>query len=564
MSVQLYTRLIGFGLMMAIAMLLASCTRAYSGQSRVVVAEVGEERIFAEEFRTAYVDYLFKTGLEDEPASRTRVLNSIIDTYLLAADARKTGIEETEAFQAAHARHQTKFLIEAFVQQVLYDTLQVAESELEEMFVRANTVLTARHLYARTKDEAEQLYEQLQQGATFDALAPTVFADTALANNGGFIGEFTLDDMDLPFEEAAFALDIGEISPPVKTTTGYSIIKLEDRFVKPLITAYEFAERRGRMMHFVSYRKKIAARKTYAQDVAASLAPVYDMTVVNQLLGQITGAGPVLQGETSDAWQSQTLLTYTKQGRQTSLDVATFRAMAAATSDAQRATVNDLASFQQFTAGLLVREAMLESARALNLEDLPVYKTALAQADRAWVRDYEASRMLADASVSEAEIQDYYKENREALVHQPATRVWEILVEHKTTADSLLRMSGTTAFTQLARDHSLRPGAGAAGGDLGYLTEQQMGEMRAAIQGAETGEILGPLEIRGYYVLLKIGDRLPARPMTLEEAVPSIKAALGREDGKSRLQEHLKVLRAQQTIVIDEPLLAALSLKKEK
>lgn len=549
--------------MMVFAILLAGCTQAYSEQSSAVLAEVGGEQIFTEEFREAYVDYLFKTGLQDEQANRTRVLNSLIDTYLLAADARKGGIEETEAFQAAHARHQTKFLIEAFVQQALFDTLQIAEVELEDMFVRANTVITARHLYARTKAEANNLYRQLQEGASFDTLAPTVFADTALANNGGLIGEFTLDDMDLPFEEAAFALEVGEVSQPVKTTTGYSIIKVEDRFVKPLITTYEFAERRDRIEHFVSYRKKIAARQRYAASVVVALTPAYDEAVVAQLLGQITGAGPVLDGEAGDAWLSQTLLTYTADGQQQTMDVVTFRAMAAATSDAQRAAVQDVDSFKQFVEGLLVRDVMLREARKMNLEALPVYKSALAQADRGWVRDYEASRLLAEVPISEAQIQAYYSANSEILVHPPAIRVWEILVDRKATADSLLQLFSLTPFTQLAARHSLRPGADAAGGDLGYLAENQMGEMGPAIYAAKSGDVLGPLEIRGYYVLLKVGDRVPARPMTLQEATPTIVGSLRKADGKRHLQEHIKALRAQQSIVIDEALLAALSLKKD-
>lgn len=53
-------------------------------------------------------------------------------------------------------------------------------------------------------------------GESFEALAEEVFTNPYLANNGGDIGEFTVDEMDIAFENAAFALNVGDVSAPVK------------------------------------------------------------------------------------------------------------------------------------------------------------------------------------------------------------------------------------------------------------------------------------------------------------------------------------------------------------
>ena len=60
-------------------------------------------------------------------------------------------------------------------------------------------------------------------------LAKTSFNDPMLRDNGGSLGYFTVDEIDPAFEEAAFAPKIGELSQPVRTNDGYSIIRVDDR-----------------------------------------------------------------------------------------------------------------------------------------------------------------------------------------------------------------------------------------------------------------------------------------------------------------------------------------------
>ncbi len=94
---------------------------------------------------------------------------------------------------------------------------------------RSQEKLAVRHLYAKTKKEADRLYELLQKGASFNELAKQIFTDTALQNSGGYLGYITWGDTDPAFEDAAYSLKVGEISKPVKTAQGYSIIKLDNK-----------------------------------------------------------------------------------------------------------------------------------------------------------------------------------------------------------------------------------------------------------------------------------------------------------------------------------------------
>lgn len=90
------------------------------------------------------------------------------------------------------------------------------------------TEVRARHILVRTEAEARELVERLNRGGDFATLARSHSIGPS-KRNGGDLGYFRKGMMVAPFEEAAFALDIGEVSEPIKTQFGWHVIKVEDR-----------------------------------------------------------------------------------------------------------------------------------------------------------------------------------------------------------------------------------------------------------------------------------------------------------------------------------------------
>ncbi len=72
-----------------------------------------------------------------------------------------------------------------------------------------------------------EVQEKLTAGEAFEALAKTYSKDPGSADSGGDLGTFEQGMMVPEFDEAVFALDVGQVSEPVKTDFGYHIIKLE-------------------------------------------------------------------------------------------------------------------------------------------------------------------------------------------------------------------------------------------------------------------------------------------------------------------------------------------------
>ena len=81
------------------------------------------------------------------------------------------------------------------------------------------------HILVSKQSESLAILERINNGEKFGKLAKELSIDSGSAKKDGSLGYFTKGKMVKPFEEAAFKLQIGEISDPIKTEFGYHIIK---------------------------------------------------------------------------------------------------------------------------------------------------------------------------------------------------------------------------------------------------------------------------------------------------------------------------------------------------
>jgi peptidyl-prolyl cis-trans isomerase C len=98
------------------------------------------------------------------------------------------------------------------------------------------------------EDKIKAVIARLKKGEDFAKVAGEVTEDPSGKANGGDLGYFSKDQMVPEFSEAAFKLENGQISDPVKTQFGWHVIKVEDRRVKP---APKFEEVKPQIENFV-------------------------------------------------------------------------------------------------------------------------------------------------------------------------------------------------------------------------------------------------------------------------------------------------------------------------
>ena len=172
-------------------------------------------------------------------ARRNYLITHLVDMILLSRAAEEQGLSGSDDFKRRFAAMRTKLLAGLMLRQVA--SKSVSEDAMHKVYDEAvkqmgdEQEVRARHILVETEDQAKAIQADLKKGADFAELAKQKSKDPA-ASDGGDLGYFTKDQMVPEFADAAFKLDKGQISEPVKTAFGWHIIKVEDKRKKPVPT----------------------------------------------------------------------------------------------------------------------------------------------------------------------------------------------------------------------------------------------------------------------------------------------------------------------------------------
>ena len=142
------------------------------------------------------------------------------------------------------------------------------------------------------KRRIDSVYTALQAGADFEALAKQVSQDPGSARRGGVLGWFARNQMVKEFEDAAFALQPGEMSKPFLSPYGWHIVLVKER---KQFEPFEFhKDNIFRFMEQQNMRNGIAERKLDAQ-VAASGNTVTKEQLLDKCADSLSAVDPEMR-----------------------------------------------------------------------------------------------------------------------------------------------------------------------------------------------------------------------------------------------------------------------------
>jgi peptidyl-prolyl cis-trans isomerase C len=198
-----------------------------------VVARVGDTAITEQDLSIAREAFEGELANVPEEQKRSVMIDAFVNMHLLAQAAEDAGIDETEAFAKRLDFMRLQALRNEYVSEAVIGSL--TEDELKKSYqtlvVEQHTPqeeVHARHILVDTQEAAQKIIEDVKAGGSFEEIAKQ--SKDPSGQNGGDLGFFGKGQMVPEFEQAAFALEAGQMTQePVQTQFGWHVIKVEEK-----------------------------------------------------------------------------------------------------------------------------------------------------------------------------------------------------------------------------------------------------------------------------------------------------------------------------------------------
>jgi parvulin-like peptidyl-prolyl isomerase len=189
--------------------------------------EPGQEQKFAE-FLQDYSKHNATPGGQVTDEQRQQLRQNWANVMVADRKGVAAGIDKERASQVMLMYQRARLLAGAYSNEMFRAHTTATDQEIDA-YIAAHPELDAAKLRAK----AEEVLRRARAGEDFAALALQYSEDTGSKIKGGDLGWFGRGMMVKPFEDAAFALQPGQISDVVESQFGYHIIKLEEKRTEP-------------------------------------------------------------------------------------------------------------------------------------------------------------------------------------------------------------------------------------------------------------------------------------------------------------------------------------------
>ncbi len=227
--------------------------------------------------------------------------------------------------------------------------------------------------------------------------------------------------------------------------------------------------------------------------------------------------------------------------------------------DARRQLATDAAAFERLVRSELMRKAVLNEAKQKGWDKRPELQPLIERArDQVIVSSFVGNvAKPGDGYPSEEEIKQFYESNKAQLVGPAQFQLAQIFLpatdstdkakaeEAKKKIGELSAKMGKSGadFEKLAKENSAHKESAEKGGDLGWVSEEQMvPEIRRAVSGMSKGEVSPPIKSAAGWHLIKLLDKKPAATRPLADIRPNLIGAMRNRKAQDMERAYIEAL----------------------
>lgn len=540
-----HTYLIAYYFLVIEILISPSNSFAVINTSNDTLAIIGSKAISSDTFKKVYREKLVKLGLTDTYDLRSKYLQNLVTDQLLILEAEYHGYENGHEALAEKKRIETQALLNLFSEREISSNIKVTPADLKQLFIKTNTKLKVSHLFASTKKESVRLIKRLNKGESFESLAKEIFNDSQLKHNGGSLGFISVDDMDPEFEKAAYKLKVGEISAPVKTVYGYSIIRLDDIKQNPFLTEAEYVRQQDKLKALARKKKYEEAAKELTSNLRLKLKIEFKSDLVSQLFKLMQSDTNYSQIESSEISQNQmdkTVVTFAR-GKWNLREVINHLE---SVKEKQRRWIRTSENLEDILAGLIIREYIVKQAEEERLDETSEYAAYVSENFDTYLLTKIEENIHGEIKIPEDSVRTYYERNKKLFINPERIRLSSILVNAKSLVDSVKRLLKMgKKFEYLAKKYSIQKMSAENGGDIGLFKKEELQNLGNELFSMKIGEVKGPFIDQDKYLFLKCTDRLEATEKPYQEVESEISKYLKSLEWFSRRTQYAESLKSK-------------------
>jgi len=359
----------------------------------------------------------------------------------------------------------------------------------------------------------KKLEDSLKMGFDFHKLAIKYSEDAGSAPQGGDLGWFERRRFVQPFDEAAFKLKVGEISPIIRTPYGYHLIKCDS--AKPLASFAVLSEDLKKLYQQQRFNEEYNA---YLNKLKKDFQYQFNEDVFNEFIASLDSTKT-----TDDSGWAETI---PNELRMKSLMVINGRKILLDT------IITILEKRPEYQNTFLrnsdlknkvnkISDALLLETKAIGLEQrYPEFASLMKEyTDGIVLYKAEQLEVWNKTTVTDSALKNYYEENKSKFVFPDRVNITALLFETDTLAymvyDSL--QQGVN-FADLVQRYKENPPPKNSDGSRG-LQPVETDELTKHASSMNVGEISEPFATEdGMYAIIKLNAKEPSRQKTYEEA----------------------------------------------
>jgi len=498
------------------------------------------------------------------------LLEPLIKKNLKIYAAYDLGLDQDEKFQKKLNDQKLRLLGSKYYETTIIDPL-LPERAIENYLTRMGTEVKASHILIgyegsrrpaqRSKDEALKLVhdiiDELKRGADFATTAVKYSDDKSAKQNNGDLGYFTWGRMVGPFQEEAWALDIGEVSGPVETMFGYHIIKVYDRREVPNYKPDRSQRNILRIKQTLAKEHADSARVRWVRHYAG-LKKKYDYVLyedsikyVSKMLSEKKKVEKMIPGAFTSAQGEITFAEY--KGDKITLGYLIDKYKNNMAKAFER-FADERVLKQEIDRDSMNRLVMLD-AEAFGINQQPdIVKEIKKFSDQEMSRMIEQQQVTDPVNPTDEEIRNYYNNNKDSFVKGAEIEIWEIYLTDENLAKAVAKKAKSGVdFQSLVNGYSEDTSMKKNGGYLGFKEINQRGTIsREAHKLGPGGKIGGPVKYRRGWAVFKTGKKAEPRQLSFEEVKDQAKNKLTRELTVKAKSDWEASLREKYSVNINE------------